>query len=157
MLSAGIVPFRVVGGQAQVLIVHPGGPLFAKRWEGVWSIPKGLVESNGEEWLAVAVRELYEEVGIVAQGPFIGLGIVRQNRYKEVVAWAMPYEGEVPNPPLSNTFPLEWPPGSGVVRYFPEVDRAEWHTLESARRLLVRGQVPLIERLVDRLGRLGVV
>lgn len=117
----------------------------------MWSIPKGLVERREDEWLAVAVRELYEEVGIVAEGPFISLGTVRQSKDKEVVAWAMPYEGEVPNPPPSNTFSLEWPPGSGVVRHFPEVDRAEWHTPENAKRLLVRGQAPLIDRLVERL------
>ncbi len=133
-----------------MLLAHPGGPLWAKRDDGAWSIPKGEIEA-GEDELAVARREFEEETGHQPPGgPCLELGEIRQKSGKEVVAWAC--EGDLdPETAQSNTFPLEWPPRSGRFLVIPEVDRVAWFDLEGARRRLNPAQVPLVERLIAQL------
>jgi predicted NUDIX family NTP pyrophosphohydrolase len=149
--SAGIALYRRTGPELEVLLVHPGGPLWARRDAGVWSIPKGEY-SDDEEPEAAARREFTEELGApVPAGELIDLGEVRQAGGKLVRAWAAAGDldaGQV----RSNTFALEWPPRSGRVRQYPEVDRAGWFTLEQARERINSGQVPLLERLEHALG-----
>jgi predicted NUDIX family NTP pyrophosphohydrolase len=148
--SAGLLLYRRTRGGVEVLLAHPGGPLWANRDDGAWSIPKGEIEA-GEDELAVARREFEEETGHEPpDGPCLALGEIRQKSGKEVVAWAC--EGELdPAAAHSNTFPLEWPPRSGRFQDTPEVDRVDWFDLEGARRRLNPAQVPLVERLLDLL------
>src|SRR5579864_9250289 len=142
-LSAGLVMFRRRAGLLEVLLVHPGGPFWARRDDRAWSIPKGT-PAVGEEPLAAAQREFHEETGFVAQEPFYQLSPVKQRSGKIVHAWA--FEGDCDAAAVrSNSFTIEWPRGSGVVREFPEVDRAAWFTTQAAKQKLVSGQVPLIE------------
>jgi predicted NUDIX family NTP pyrophosphohydrolase len=134
-----------------VLLVHPGGPFWSRRDDGAWSIPKGAVE-RGEDWLATAVREFREETGLEAEGPFLPLAPIKQRSGKTVHAWA--FEGDCdPATVASNTFLLEWPPRSGTMKEFPEVDRAAWFTVEEAKQKLVPGQVPLVEELQQAVGQ----
>jgi predicted NUDIX family NTP pyrophosphohydrolase len=147
--SAGILLFRLRDGAREVLLVHPGGPFWAKRDLGAWSIPKGECDP-GEEPLAAARRELREELGSdPVTGQLIDLGDVRQRAGKVVTAWAA--EGEFdPTQLRSSTFSMEWPPRSGALRDFPEVDRAEWFALDEARRRILPAQAPLLDRLAER-------
>ncbi len=147
--SAGLLLFRPGARGVEVLLVHPGGPFWARRDLGVWSIPKGL-PNEGEDLLDAARREFSEETGFVAGEGAVTLGQVRQKSGKLVHAWAVPGDAD-PAHLRSNTFQLEWPPRSGKLREFPEVDRAEWFTIEEARRKIVPGQVPFLERLVELL------
>jgi predicted NUDIX family NTP pyrophosphohydrolase len=148
--SAGILIYRRSGPELQVLLVHPGGPFWARKDLGAWSIPKGEYE-EGEEPLAAARREFREELGAEADGVFVELGMLVQPSRKEIIAWAV--EGDFPVAELkSNTFELEWPPKSGRKQRFPEVDRAGWFGLAEARRKILRGQVEFIERLLARIG-----
>jgi predicted NUDIX family NTP pyrophosphohydrolase len=142
--SAGLLMFRKRDPEVEVLLVHPGGPFWRKKDAGAWSIPKG--ESlPGEDPLTTARREFEEETGIAAEGPFIDLGEARQAGGKKVTAWAFARDGL---PTLrSNTFSLEWPPRSGRIEHFPEVDRAEWFSLSAARSRMHRGQDVFLERL----------
>ena len=134
--------------------MHPGGPFWAKKDDGAWSIPKGEYD-EGEEALAVAKREFAEEVGAVPDGEFIDLGEVIQPGRKRVRALAL--EGDFDVSRLqSNTFEIEWPPKSGRKQTFPEVDRAEWFAPEVARRKILAGQRPFIERLLARVGEGGL-
>lgn len=152
--SAGILLFRRIGGNndLEVFIVHPGGPFFAKRDEGVWSIPKGLPES-GEELVDTALREFEEEVGFRPDGELIPLGTVLQSGGKTVHAFACEHPADRPVPGLrSNTFTMEWPPKSGKTKEFPEVDRGGFYPPEIAARKLNRAQVELIERLIALAG-----
>jgi predicted NUDIX family NTP pyrophosphohydrolase len=146
-LSAGVLLCRPVGGTGELefLLVHPGGPFFAKKDAGTWTLPKGLVE-HGEAPLATAKREFVEETGFaLPNGPFVELGSIEQKGGKRVLAWAV--LGDVdPTTLRSNTFELEWPPKSGLRRAFPEVDRAGWFDLEHARSKLLAAQIPLLER-----------
>jgi len=144
--SAGVILYRRSAGGLEVLLVHPGGPLWARRDAGAWSIPKGEY-SDGEDPAAAARREFAEELGSPAPADFpIDLGDVRQRGGKLVHAWAAP--GDLDASQIrSNTFTLEWPPRSGRIGEFPEVDRAQWFTLEQARERINPGQVPLLERL----------
>jgi predicted NUDIX family NTP pyrophosphohydrolase len=146
--SAGILLFRHAGDDLEVLLVHPGGPYFARRDAGAWSIPKGLYEP-GEEPLACARREFAEELGTPCpDGPVLELGEIRQRNGKRVTAWAV--EGDLDAGAISsNTFTLQWPPRSGRIREFPEVDRAGWFGVEAAREKLIAAQVPLLERLAE--------
>jgi predicted NUDIX family NTP pyrophosphohydrolase len=149
-VSAGILLFREREGRLEVLLGHPGGPFFAKKDEGSWSVLKGEADP-GEELPAVARREFAEETG---QGPpddtMLELGEVRQRGGKTVVAWAL--AGDVdPATAQSNTFEMEWPPRSGRLREFPEIDRVGWFDLESARRKILPAQVPFLERLEDAI------
>jgi predicted NUDIX family NTP pyrophosphohydrolase len=148
--SAGILLFRRTGGAVEVLIVHPGGPLWARRDDGAWSIPKGEYDS-GEEPLAAARREFEEEIGApLPDGEALALGEVRLKSGKRVVAWAL--EGDVDAAAIrSNTFAMQWPPRSGRIQEFPEVDRGEWFTPARARVKLHPAQVEFVDRLVDML------
>lgn len=152
-ISAGLLVYRRVGDAVEVLLVHPGGPYWARKDEGAWSLPKGE-HGPDEEPLQVALREFREEVGIdPPDGSPAFLGEVRQSGGKRVSAWAIPGDLDV-DVVHSNTFTMEWPPGSGAEREFPEVDRAEWFGLDAARQKLVRGQVAFLDRLPNLLRRL---
>jgi predicted NUDIX family NTP pyrophosphohydrolase len=145
-VSAGILLFRRRPEGLEVLLAHPGGPLFARKDAGHWTIPKGEVEA-GEELLAVARREFSEEIG---QAPpdedVIELGSIVQKGGKVVHGWAI--EGDLdPTMAVSNTFELTWPPGTGRRELFPEIDRVEWFGPDEARRRIKETQIPLIERL----------
>ncbi|HKY73143.1 MAG TPA: NUDIX domain-containing protein [Nitrospira sp.] len=148
-LSAGIILYRRRETGLEVLIVHPGGPFWAKRDDGAWSIPKGeYVE--GEDPLSVAKREFYEEIGSRLTGPCLELPPVTQPSGKIIRAWAV--EGDLDATTIrSNSFSLEWPPKSGRVQSFPEVDRACWCGLEVAKGKLLPGQRALLEGLRQRV------
>ena len=148
--SAGILMYRRKGGALEVLLVHLGGPFWKKKDDGAWTIPKGLHKA-GEEALAAARREFEEETGALPAGEFIPLGEFRQSSGKTVSVWAV--EGEFDVTRLkSNTFALEWPPKSGTVSEFPEVDRAAWFSPDEARRKVLKGQRPALDALIARLG-----
>jgi predicted NUDIX family NTP pyrophosphohydrolase len=148
--SAGILLYRLRPTGPEVLLVHPGGPYWARRDHGAWSIPKGEI-APGEEPLACALRELEEETGNVLElGELIELGEVRQRSGKCVQAWAAEADLD-PGMVRSNNFELEWPPRSGRMQEFPEVDRAAWFGFAEAKERLLEGQVPLLERLAERL------
>ncbi|HEY5942433.1 MAG TPA: NUDIX domain-containing protein [Solirubrobacterales bacterium] len=151
--SAGILLFRRSGDRAtEFLLVHPGGPFWAKKDEGAWSIPKGQIEES-EEPLACAIRELEEELGPAAEldpDRLIELGSIRQRAGKVVEAWAAEAEFD-PAALASNTFTMEWPPRSGREAEFPEVDRADWFDLETAREKILPAQAELLDRLLERL------
>lgn len=144
--SAGILLWRNRKGRLEVLLAHPGGPFWVKKDIGHWTIPKGEVEP-GEEFAAVARREFAEETGHQAPNrQLIDLGQIKQKSGKIVLGWAV--EGDLdPATALSNTYDLEWPPRSGSVRTFPEIDRVEWFGLDEARRRLKAAQVPFLDRL----------
>jgi len=150
--SAGVLLYRNPG-EPELLLVHPGGPFWAKKDLGAWTIPKGEPD-EGEEELQCALRELAEELGSGAPpldpGALIGLGSIRQKSGKLVHAWAA--EADFDTAGLaSNSFELEWPPRSGERAEFPEVDRAEWFDPEEARRRILPAQEPLIDRLLEAL------
>jgi predicted NUDIX family NTP pyrophosphohydrolase len=149
--SAGLLLYRRIGDHLEVLLAHPGGPLWTKRDAGAWSVPKGEVEP-GEDPPAVARREFEEETGHpVPDGELVSLGEVRQKSGKYVVAWAA--EGDIdPATAKSNTFPLEWPLGSGDWIDVPEVDRVAWFDLDEARTRLNPAQVEFIDRLAAAVG-----
>jgi predicted NUDIX family NTP pyrophosphohydrolase len=148
--SAGLLLYRRAPGGLEVLLAHPGGPLWRRRDAGAWSIPKGEVEP-GEEPIAVARREFHEETGHPPPaGDLLQLGDVRLKSGKVVFAWAG--EGDLePSAATSNTFPLEWPPGSGDYIDVPEVDRVEWFGPEEARRRLNPAQASFVDRLVEAI------
>jgi predicted NUDIX family NTP pyrophosphohydrolase len=148
--SAGIVLHRAGDGGPEVLLVHPGGPFWAKKDDGAWSIPKGEYEPD-EDPLACALREFEEETGTrLDAAELVELGAVVQKAGKEVRAWAV--RGDLdPATVRSNTFTMEWPPRSGRSQEFPEIDRAEWFTLDAARAKLVAAQVELLDRLAERV------
>jgi predicted NUDIX family NTP pyrophosphohydrolase len=145
-VSAGLLLYRHAPNGPEVLLVHPGGPFFARKDLGAWSIPKGEAEP-GEDLLAVALRELAEETGFAAEGTALPLGEIRQAGGKLVHAFAMQGDAD-PSRLRSNEFELEWPKGSGRRRSFPEVDRAEWFDLDEARRRVNSAQVAFLDRLV---------
>ena len=151
--SAGILLYRLDGDEPEFLLVHPGGPFWARKDLGAWTIPKGEVE-EGEENVACALRELREELGPapeVERETLVELGSVRQKSGKLVDAWAA--EGDFDPAALdSNRFELEWPPRSGKKRSIPEIDRAEYFTIEEARAKINPAQAALLDRLVARLG-----
>jgi predicted NUDIX family NTP pyrophosphohydrolase len=144
--SAGILLWRRAGDSFEVLIGHPGGPYFVRKDAGHWSLPKGEIEP-GEQPIDVARREFEEETGHpVPDGPMLELGEIRQKGGKFVVAWAV--QGDLdPSEATSNTFEVEWPPGSGTLRAFPEIDRVAWFALDEARRTIKPTQIPFIDRL----------
>jgi predicted NUDIX family NTP pyrophosphohydrolase len=145
--SAGLLVWRR-RTSIEVLLAHPGGPLFARR--DIWGIPKGLVEP-GEELLATAYREFQEELGIAAPaGPSVELGEVVQKGGKIVTAWAV--EGDVDLTAFEpGLFEMVWPPRSGRVQSFPEIDRAEWFSVDAARVRMMPAQLPLLDRLLETL------
>ena len=144
--SAGILLWRRRDGRLEVLLAHPGGPFWVKKDHGHWTIPKGEVEP-GEELAAVAGREFAEETGhALPGGPQIDLGQIRQKSGKVVLGWGV--EGDLdPSAAVSNTYEVEWPPRSGHMRSFPEIDRVEWFGLAEARERLKAAQVPFLDRL----------
>ena len=157
-LSAGLLLYRTGGPHGtEVLVVHPGGPLWAsRRGEGTWTIPKGELDpADAGDPLTAAEREFAEEVGAPAPpGPRLVLGEIVQRGGKHVLAWAV--EGDLDTAALtSNLFEMEWPPHSGSTRSFPEVDEARWVTVDDAARLLKSAQAELVERLVGLLGTPG--
>ncbi len=144
--------YRFGGDGLEVLLVHPGGPFFAKKDQGAWSIPKGLI-GGGEDALEAAKREFTEETGFpVSSEELVELGEVRLAGGKRVEGWAFPGDCD-PADLRSNSFELEWPPKSGRRQSFPEIDRAAWFRLEEARRKINPAQAPLLQRLLERLGR----
>lgn len=150
--SAGLLVYRQ-GQQLEILLVHPGGPFFARKDKGVWSIPKG--EFTDEAPLEAAKREFAEETGQQAPVPldetFTDLGTIKMSSGKVVYAWAV--QGEIDAEHItSNTFELEWPPKSGTKQEFPEVDKAQWFTFKQAHDKIHPSQLPFLERLADELG-----
>lgn len=135
--------------ELELFLVHPGGPFFRNRDEGIWTIPKGLIEED-EDGLEAAKREFREETGLEPLGPFAGLDSIRQKGGKTVHAWA--FRGDVPDSyePVSNTFELEWPPRSGIKKDFPEIDRALFFTVGEAVKKINHAQILFIERLRER-------
>lgn len=149
-VSAGLLLYRRAAGGVEVFLAHPGGPFFARKDEGHWTIPKG--EPDGEEdLLATARREFEEETGFSPNGPFLALGKIQQKGGKHVHAWAC--EGDLPqgHAHRCNTFEAEWPAGSGLYRSFPEIDQACFFPAAEARRKLKETQVPLLDRLLEQL------
>jgi predicted NUDIX family NTP pyrophosphohydrolase len=136
--------------EIEVMLVHPGGPFWSKKDQGAWTIPKGEFD-DAEDPLAAARREFEEETGIRPDGDFTALGDVRQAGGKLVSAWA--FEGDCdPASIQSNLFSMEWPPRSGKTHEFPEVDRADWFTLEAAREKILKSQIEFLDRLVVKVG-----
>jgi predicted NUDIX family NTP pyrophosphohydrolase len=150
--SAGILLYRYTDGVLEVLIGHMGGPFWARRDAGAWSIPKGE-SMPGEELVDVARREFAEEMGSPAPaGELLPLGELRTSSSKLVTIWAL--EGDLDAAATrSNTFSVEWPPRSGRVQEYPEIDRSAWLTVEQAREKLVKGQAPFLDRLLAALAR----
>lgn len=145
-LSAGILLYRRTEAGLEVLIAHPGGPFWARKDDGAWSIPKGEYEPDEDPWQA-AQREFTEELGVpVPAGPPRELGEVKQSGGKVVTVFAVAGDLDAAAT-RSNTFDLEWPKGSGRIRQFPEVDRVEWYPIAAARTKLLQGQLPFLERL----------
>jgi len=134
--------------------VHPGGPFWAKKDEGAWSIPKGLREP-GEDELSAARREVAEETGFRPEGQFVSLGSFRQSGAKTVEVWAVEADAD-PADLKSNAFALEWPPRSGEMREFPEVDRAAWLSFQEAAHKILKGQRPILAALLARLSQASV-
>ena len=150
-VSAGILLYRSRATGLEVFLVHPGGPFWAKRDLGAWSVPKGEVDGD-EDLLEAARRELHEETGASVVGEFIELAPLRQPGGKVVHVWAV--AGDVDASSItSNTFSIEWPPRSGKSRTFPEVDRAGWFTLAEAREKLLPGQRPFLDDLLRKIDR----
>jgi len=148
--SAGLLLYRRKNQTLEVFLVHPGGPFWAKKDQGAWSIPKGEY-SAPEEPLAAARREFQEETGFAIEGDFVGLGTIRQAGGKLVSAWAL--EGDCdPAALISNLTQIEWPPRSGKIIEIPEVDRGAWFSLQEARDCLLQSQTTFLDRLVEKLG-----
>ena len=144
--SAGILLYRRRGDELEVFLVHPGGPFWAKKDLGAWSLPKGELE-DGEEPLAAAAREFREETGFTVDGEFRPLRPQRQSSGKTILAWAV--EGDCDPAELrSGTFSMVWPPRSGKHQQFPEVDRGAWFTIAEARRRIVPGQAPFLDEVI---------
>lgn len=148
--SAGILMFRRKRAQSELLLVHPGGPFWARKDNGAWSIPKGVYE-EGEDPLAAAQREFQEETGSIAAGNFIPLGSFRQSSGKIVSAWAVEGDYDVEKF-KSNLFAMEWPPKSGKFKEFPEVDRIGWFAPAEAMRKILKGQTPILEKCFSLIG-----
>jgi predicted NUDIX family NTP pyrophosphohydrolase len=149
--SAGVLLYRWKECELEVFLVHPGGPFWAKKDRGAWSIPKGEY-SDGEEPLAAARREFQEETGLAVEGDFVELGTVRQAGGKLVSAWAL--EGDLdPAKLVSNRFQMQWPPRSGRIIEVPEVDRGAWFSLREARDRILPSQTPFLDRLAEKISR----
>ena len=149
--SAGILLFRRTRGLLEVLLAHPGGPLWKNKDEGSWSIPKGEY-GDDEDPLTAARREFLEETGVAVAGEFIPLGEIRQRSGKIVTAWALERDLD-PAAIHSNTFSLIWPPRSGKLQEFPEIDRVEWFSFDAARSKINPAQAELLDRLEHHLRR----
>jgi predicted NUDIX family NTP pyrophosphohydrolase len=149
--SAGLLLYRWKDSEVEVFLVHPGGPLWAKKDLGAWSIPKGEIAA-GEDPLAAARREFLEETGVAIDGEFTALDTIRQAGGKLVSAWAV--EGDFdPARLTSNLVQMQWPPRSGRIIEFPEVDRGVWFTLREARERILKSQRPILDQLKEKLSR----
>jgi predicted NUDIX family NTP pyrophosphohydrolase len=149
--SAGVLLYRENAGSLEVLLVHPGGPFWARKDDGAWSVPKGEF-TDEEDPLEAAKREFEEETGFRVQGDVVPLSPIKQPSGKVVHVWAV--QGDLDAKAIkSNMFSMEWPRNSGVIREFPEIDRADWYRLSKAKRKLLPGQVGFLDQLVDKLGR----
>ncbi len=147
--SSGILLFRFKNNNLEVMLVHPGGPFWARKDDGAWSIPKGLFEGN-ESPLDAAKREFREETGFEVEGDFIGLGELRQPSRKIVHAWAL--EKNLDETKVeSNNFSMEWPRKSGIIREFPEIDKAAWFDLDEAKRKIQKGQAGFLDGLMKAI------
>ncbi|OBH24766.1 NTP pyrophosphohydrolase [Mycobacterium sp. E342] len=154
-LSAGVLLYRTRGGVVEVLIAHPGGPFWARKDNGAWSIPKGEYADGEDPWVA-AQREFFEELGLsVPVGTRLDLGQLKQSGGKVVTAFAVSGDLDVTDA-RSNTFELEWPKGSGTVREFPEVDRVGWFSVAQARVKLLKGQLGFLDRLMAHTDLTGL-
>jgi predicted NUDIX family NTP pyrophosphohydrolase len=151
-VSAGLLMYRIREGDLQIFLAHPGGPLYQKKDEGYWTIPKGEPPA-GEQLQDAAVREFEEETGIKPRGPYVELGSITQKGGKVVYGWAFEGDYDSSQPIHSNLFEMQWPPGSGPNQSFPEVDRAEFFSLPEGKKKLKDTQWPLVERLVSTLQR----
>jgi len=151
--SAGLLLYRRCG-ELEVLLVHPGGPFWAKKDAGSWSVPKGEF-LEGEDPLQVARREFTEETGFTVDGDFYRFNPVKQLGGKVIYVWAIEADCDATRA-RSNLFSLEWPPKSGRMQQFPEVDRVEWFTVDEARKRINKGQVPLLDQLVSMLNPAAV-
>jgi len=151
-ISAGLVVYRFNNGRLEVFLAHPGGPFFAHKDHGHWTIPKGEIEAQ-EDYLATGIREFKEEIGIEIdpKSRFLELGSIRQKGGKTVHAWGVEQDWDDSRPLRSNTFTLEWPPRSGKIQTFPEVDRAQFFPIEEARKRIKETQVALLDRLEELL------
>jgi predicted NUDIX family NTP pyrophosphohydrolase len=149
MYSSGILLFRFKNEKLEVMLVHSGGPIWAKKDSGTWSIPKGLPEKN-ENPLDTAKREFKEETGFEVDGEFIYLGEIVQPSKKTVRVWALEKDLDVTNT-VSNTFKLEWPKKSGKIQEYPEVDKADWFDIELAKKKIRKGQIGFIDRLIKTI------
>jgi predicted NUDIX family NTP pyrophosphohydrolase len=148
--SAGLLVHRYRAGTLEIFLVHPGGPFWAKKDAGAWSIPKGEF-GDDEEKLAAARREFHEETGLALEGVFVELAPVKQSGGKQVFAWAVEQDLDAAAV-RSNSFSMEWPPRSGRTQEFPEIDRAAWFDVPLALVKILKGQQPLVLQLLARLG-----
>ena len=146
--------YRRVGSKLEVLLVHPGGPYWRRKDEGSWSIPKGEINAGEDPGIA-AVREFTEETGMALTTALEPLGEIRQRAGKRVLGFAVESDLDVQTI-KSNTFEIEWPPRSGKMQAFPEIDRAEWFDLPVAHDKMLEGQRPFLDRLAERLGQSGI-
>jgi predicted NUDIX family NTP pyrophosphohydrolase len=143
--SAGLLMFRRLGGAVEVLLAHPGGPFWSRRDAASWTLPKGEID-EGEDPLAAARREFQEETGFPSTPPFLPLGELKQKSGKRITAWA--FDGDAdPLRLVSNPFEMEWPPRSGRMQSFPEIDRVAWFGPEDARTKVLPGQAPFLDAL----------
>jgi len=147
--SGGILAYKYVEGKLEVMLAHPGGPFWARKDEAAWSIPKGLQETD-ESILDTAKREFEEETGCKIQTDLLELGTIKQPSKKLITIFAVEMEVDV-NMVKSNLFEMEWPPKSGNIQKFPENDKAQWFTIEEARKKIFKGQKGFLDRLVDIL------
>ena len=147
--SAGILLYRLRDNAVEVLLAHPGGPFWSGKDMGAWSIPKGLTEAN-EDSLQAAKREFREETGLEVDGQFIDLGTMRQPSRKMIHIWALKLDLDADRL-QSNQFTMEWPRKSGKMMQFPEIDRAEWFDIETARRKIHKGQAGFLDRLLSKI------
>ncbi len=147
--SAGLLLYRLRNEVLELFLVHPGGPFWKNKDEGAWSVPKGEF-GNGEDPLAAALREFKEETGFAIDGNFIELIPVKQKGGKLVLVWAVEHNID-PGKIRSNTFTIDWPPRSGKQIEVPEIDKADWFTMEEASQKINPGQLPLLHELVDKL------
>ncbi len=149
VLTAGLLMCRKEKGELQFMLVHPGGPFYVKKNEGVWSIPKGIIDPN-EKLEDAAEREFHEETGIKPQPPYHSLGSIKMKSGKIIHVWSFFGEwDEKTQPIISNTFDLEWPPKSGKFITTPEVDRAEWMNFDKASKMINPNQLPFLRRAIE--------
>ena len=149
-IAAGLLMFRKQKNELEFFLVHPGGPFFAKKNEGAWSIPKGLPEGD-EEILQTAQREFFEETGIKPTPPFYPLGSIKLKSGKIIHAWSFEGDWDAKDGIASNIFSMEWPPSSKKFIDIPEVDRAEWMTYDQAAKMIHPNQLPFLQRATEML------